>query len=543
MGCMMRFMDFMTQAGLFPAGPATSQAGGGAQNPIAQAPGHAAAVYQTPGALLVDGAQPVASVAPQPRPAVDGDPQKLLDRWTRLHSLVFGGEHHEDAHDFINRCRDRLHNMRILESHGVDFTTFQLEGRARRWYIPPSEREELWYQFEHLEQGQMYVIDYEARFSELSRHVLMILPTDVERVRRFVAGLHPGIRSGIAQEVDMGTEYQLVVKIACSAMPETSYCPPAIQASPSGSTGHQVQPSGQQAATSRGCLECGELGHMRRLLGVFSKIDLRSGYHQLKIRDTDVPKTVFQTKYGHYEFLVMSFGLTNAPTAFMDLMNRVFRPYIDSFVVVFIDDILIYSRSLGEHEQHLRVVLQTLREQKLYTKFSKCEFWLESVAFLGHIVSREGLKVDSNKIEAVQSWSRPTSMTEIRSFLGLAGYYRRFVQGFSSIASPLTRLTQKGMYTVYCDTLRIGVGCLLMQEGRVIAYASRQLKVHEKNYPVHDIKFAAIVHALKILKHYLYGVPCEIKARQFDDPHLAVLRETVLQGGAKEVSIGEDGVL
>ncbi|XP_019251021.1 PREDICTED: uncharacterized protein LOC109229935 [Nicotiana attenuata] len=120
---------------------------------------------------------------------------------------------------------------------------------------------------------------------------------------------------------------------------------------------------------------------------VFSKIDLRSGYHQLKIRDSDVPKTAFRTRYGHYEFLVMSFGLTNAPAAFMDLMNRVFRPYIDSFVIVFIDDILIYSRSLGKHEQHLRVVLQTLREQQLYAKFSKCEFWLESVAFLGHVYS------------------------------------------------------------------------------------------------------------------------------------------------------------
>ncbi|XP_019251115.1 PREDICTED: uncharacterized protein LOC109230033 [Nicotiana attenuata] len=117
---------------------------------------------------------------------------------------------------------------------------------------------------------------------------------------------------------------------------------------------------------------------------VFSKIDLRSGYHQLRIRASDVPKTAFRTRYGHYEFLVMSFGLTNAPAAFMDLMNRVFRPYLDSFTIVFIDDILIYSRSREEHEQHLRVVLQTLRDSQLYAKFSKCEFWLSSVAFLGH---------------------------------------------------------------------------------------------------------------------------------------------------------------
>jgi len=174
---------------------------------------------------------------------------------------------------------------------------------------------------------------------------------------------------------------------------------------------------------------------------VFSKIDLRSGYHQLKIRASDVPKTAFQTRYGHYKFLVMSFGLTNAPTTFMDLMNRVFKPYLDSFVVVFIDDILIYSSSREEHEQHLRSVLHTLKNNQLYAKFSKCEFWLDLVAFLGHVVSAEGIKVNPKKIEAVQNWPRPNSATEMRSFLGLAGYYRRFVEGYSSIASPLTKLT------------------------------------------------------------------------------------------------------
>ena len=276
---------------------------------------------------------------------------------------------------------------------------------------------------------------------------------------------------------------------------------------------------------------------------VYSKIDLRSGYHQLRVRESDVPKTAFRTRYGHYEFLVMPFGLTNAPAAFMDLMNRVFQPYLDRFVIVFIDDILVYSGSSEEHSEHLRIVLQTLRERQLYAKLSKCQFWLDRVAFLGHVISAEGVSVDPQKIEAVVNWKPPKNVSEVRSFLGLAGYYRKFVEGFSKIAAPLTKLTRKDVkydwvdacqksfdelkgrltsapvlvlpngrdgFVVYSDASRQGLGCVLMQNDRVIAYVSRQLKKHEQNYPTHDLKLAAVVFALKILRHYLYGVPCRI---------------------------------
>ncbi|KAI3472595.1 hypothetical protein Pfo_030078, partial [Paulownia fortunei] len=276
---------------------------------------------------------------------------------------------------------------------------------------------------------------------------------------------------------------------------------------------------------------------------VFSKIDLRSGYHQLKIKEEDIPKTAFRTRYGHYEFLVMPFGLTNAPAAFMDLMNRVFKQYLDKFVIVFIDDILIYSRDKEEHKEHLKIVLQVLKEKQLYAKFKKCEFWLEQVVFLGHVVSKDGISVDPSKVEAVIKWPTPTNVSEVRSFLGLAGYYRRFVQGFSKIATPMTMLTRKnvkflwtnacersfeelkqklttapvltiptgiGGFVVYSDASKNGLGAVLMQNGKVIAYASRQLKEYEKNYPTHDLELAAVVFALKIWRHYLYGEKCEI---------------------------------
>src|SRR5512137_2738275 len=276
---------------------------------------------------------------------------------------------------------------------------------------------------------------------------------------------------------------------------------------------------------------------------VFSKIDLRSGYHQLKIRTEDIPKTAFSTRYGLYEFTVMSFGLTNAPAYFMNLMNKVFMDYLDKFVVVFIADILTYSKDEDEHAEHLRLIMEKLRDHQLFAKFSKCEFWLDRVAFLGHMISSNGVKVDPSKVEAVLAWNPPKNVSEIHSFLGLAGYYRRFIEGFSKLSRPMTELLKKERkfqwstayehsfqemkkrlttapvltlpdirkdFEIFCDASRQGLGCVLMQERKVVAYASRQLRPHEVNYPTHDLELAAVIHALKIWRHYLIGNRCEV---------------------------------
>nr|GFA87797.1 DNA/RNA polymerases superfamily protein, putative [Tanacetum cinerariifolium] len=168
--------------------------------------------------------------------------------------------------------------------------------------------------------------------------------------------------------------------------------------------------------------------------------NLKSSKTKLGVREEDIPKTAFRTRYGHFEFTVMPFGLTNAPAVFMDLMNRICRPFLDKVVIVFIDDILIYSKSKKEHEVHLKLILELLKKEKLFGKFSKCEFWLQEVHFLGHVVNSEGIHVDSNKIEAVKNWKPPKTPTEIRSFLGLAGYYRRFIATFKNASTPTEML-------------------------------------------------------------------------------------------------------
>lgn len=271
---------------------------------------------------------------------------------------------------------------------------------------------------------------------------------------------------------------------------------------------------------------------------IFTKIDLRSGYHQIRIQEGDEWKTAFKTKFGLYEWLVMPFGLTNAPSTFMRLMNHTLRDFIGRFVVVYFDDILIYSRSQEEHVDHVRSVFAKLREAQLYVNFKKCEFHANEVVFLGFVVSKEGLKVDNSKIKSIQDWTAPTSIGELRRFLGMCGFFRRFVPNFSIIAAPLTSLLKKAVAYIWkphhqeafetlktklisapilalpnfdlpfeleCDASGKGMGAVLLQEGKAVAYHSEKWGGAALNYSTYDKELYAVVRALKTWQHYLMG--------------------------------------
>ncbi|XP_074376979.1 uncharacterized protein LOC141718495 [Apium graveolens] len=488
-----------------------------------------------------------------------------------------------EANVWLKEIEKAFALVKVKEEQKVEFASYYLKNEATYWwemelflekYFPQFVQDQIELKFLELKQGNMSVTDYEGKLEELSRYVPSYVDTNRKKAKRFQQGLKPWIRGKIdyreiefAIDLAPGTEPVSKAPYRMAPVEMKELAKQLQELLEKGVIRPSVSPWGapvlfvkKKDGSMRLCIDYRELNKLTiknkyplpriddlfdQLKGAkyFSKIDLRSGYHQLKIKPEDIPKTAFRTRYGHYEFLVMSFGLTNAPAAFMDLMNRIFKEYLDKFVIVFIDDILIYSKTEEDHAKHLRTILEILRKKKLYAKLSKCEFWLQEVQFLGHIVSNEGIKVDPAKIEAIMNWERPRTPTEVRSFLGLAGYYRRFVQNFSRIATPLTKLTRKnekfiwndkceesfqelkrrlitalilslpddqGNFVIYSDASYKGLGCVLMQHDKVNAYASRQLKPHEQKYPTHDLELAAIVFALKIWRHYLYGEKCEI---------------------------------
>jgi hypothetical protein len=275
----------------------------------------------------------------------------------------------------------------------------------------------------------------------------------------------------------------------------------------------------------------------------FTKVDLCSGYHQMRMKEVDIPKTAFHTHEGHYEFLVMPFGLCNAPSTFQSLMNHVFHPFLHHFVLVFFDDILIYRKTWSDHLTHVDQVLRLLSQHQVFLKQSKCAFGASEVEYLGHLVGKDGVRVDPKKIEAMQDWPHPKTLKSLCGFLGLTGYYRKFLKNYGKIAAPLTDLLKKNSFTwtlaaaqafqtlkmtmcttlvlalpdftktfvLECDASRKGIDVVLMQEGRPLAFTSKQLSERNLGKPIYEKEMLAILHVVELCRPYLLGQRFQIK--------------------------------
>lgn len=294
----------------------------------------------------------------------------------------------------------------------------------------------------------------------------------------------------------------------------------------------------------------------------FSKLDLRSGYFQIRMRDGDVYKTAFKTHHGHFEFLVMPFGLCNAPATFQSLMNQVFNQFLRKFILVFFDDILIYSKTFDDHLHHLELTLATLRANQLYAKMSKCQFGQDNIEYLGHVISHEGVATDPTKIQCMIDWPKPTSVKSLRGFLGLTGYYRKFIKDYGFISKPLTDMLKKGgfiwssesevafsklkeamtsspvlalpdftkQFIIETDASSYGLGAVLMQDSRPIAFVSNSLSLKNQALSIYEKEFMAVLLAIQKWKHYIQGIHFIIRTDQQSIKYLMEQKTTsVLQ--------------
>ncbi|KAF5480102.1 hypothetical protein F2P56_000872 [Juglans regia] len=248
---------------------------------------------------------------------------------------------------------------------------------------------------------------------------------------------------------------------------------------------------------------------------VFSKLDLRSGYHQIRVKPEDIPKTAFRTHEGHYEFLVMPFGLTNAPSTFQSLMNQVFKLYLRKFILVFFDDILVYSQDAVAHLNHLKITFDALRQHQLFAKMSKCSFGLAEVSYLGHLIYGQGVRANPEKLKAMLDWPTPRSVKDLKGFLGLTGYYRRFIKGYGVVAAKLTELLKKedfhSPFAIECDASREAIGAVLMQSGKPIAFFNKALKGRAVSMSTYEKEFFALVSVVQKWRHYLLGQAFVVK--------------------------------